>query len=61
MGLENERADAVLDGRACLARQNYQTRTLTGKLSFSLFSWPRAGLATIPVGAQCPMYVCVSV
>ena len=31
-----------------LARPNSQARTGTGKNSFSLFSWPRAGLATLP-------------
>ena len=36
-------------GRYCrtrLARPNSQARTWTGKCLFSLFSWPRAGLAT---------------
>ena len=49
MGVKNEQADAGQEGRTCLAGPNYQARTGTVKKSFSLFSSPRAGLATIPV------------
>ena len=31
-----------------VSRDNSQVRTGTEKYSFSLFSWPRAGLATFP-------------
>ena len=44
----NERADAWRDTRTCLARPNSQAWTGTYKISFSVFRWPRAGLATIP-------------
>ena len=44
----NEQADAGRDGRTRLARPNSQPRTGTGKFSFSLFSRPREGLATLP-------------
>ena len=44
----NEQADAGRDCRARLARPNSQARRRTGKYSFFLFSWPRAGLATLP-------------
>ena len=42
----DEQADAGRDCRTRLARSNSQTQTGTGERSFSLFSWPRAGLAT---------------
>ena len=45
---ENEQARAGRDGRTRLARPSSQARTGTGKFSFSLFSGPRAGLATLP-------------
>ena len=44
----DEQADAGRDCRTRLARPNSQARTRTGKYSVSLFSWPRAGLATLP-------------
>ena len=44
----DEQADAGRDGWTRLARPNSQARTGTGEYSFSLFSWPRAGLATLP-------------
>ena len=44
----DEQADAGRDCRTRLARPNSQARTRTGKYSFSLFSWPRAGLVTLP-------------
>ena len=44
----DEQADAGQDCRTRLARTNSQARTETGKYSFSLFSWLRAGLATLP-------------
>ena len=44
----DEQADAGRDCRTRLARPISQARTRTGKKSFSLFSWPRAGLATLP-------------
>ena len=44
----NEKADAGRDGQTPLARPNSQVRTGTGKYSFSLFSWPRAAVATLP-------------
>ena len=44
----DEQADAGRDGWTRLARPNSQARTRTGEYSFSLFSWPRAGLATLP-------------
>ena len=44
----DEQADAGRDYRAHLARPTSQARTRTGKHWFSLFSWPRAGLATLP-------------
>ena len=44
----DEQADAGRDGWTRLARPNSQARTGTGECSFSLFSWPRAGLATLP-------------
>ena len=43
----NEQADAGRDCRNRLARPNSQARTRTGEI-FSLFSWPRAGLAALP-------------
>ena len=43
-----EQADAGRDYRICLARSNSRAQTGTGKYSFSLFSWPRVGLATLP-------------
>ena len=46
--MKNEQADAGRDGWTRLARPNSQARTGTGEYSFSLFSWPRAGLATLP-------------
>ena len=47
-------------GRDCqnrLARPNSQARTRTGKYSFSLFSWPRAGLTTLPGWSILLLYV----
>ena len=44
----DEQADAGRDGWTRLARPNSQARTGTGECSFSLISWPRAGLATLP-------------
>ena len=46
--VENEQADAGRDGRIRLARPNYYARTGTGKYLFFRFSWPQAGLATLP-------------
>ena len=43
----DEQADAGRDCRTRLARPNPQARTGTGKYYFSLFSSPRAGLATL--------------
>ena len=43
----DEQTDAGRDGWTRLARPNSQARTGTGECSFSLFSWPRAGLATL--------------
>ena len=43
----DEQVDAGRDSRKRLARPNSQARTWTGKYSFSLFSWQRAGLATL--------------
>ena len=45
--MENEQAHAGRVGRTRLATPNSQARTGAGKQSFSLFSWPRAGLATL--------------
>ena len=53
----NEQADAGRDCRTRLARPNSQARTRTGKYSFSLFSWPRAGLATLPGWSILLLYV----
>ena len=44
----DEQADARRDCRTSLALPNSQARTRTGEYSFSLFSSPRAGLATLP-------------
>ena len=44
----DEQANAGRDYRTRLARPISQARTETGKYSFSLFSWPGAGLATLP-------------
>ena len=44
----DEQADAGRDCRTRLARPNSQASTQTGKYPFSLFSWPCAGLATLP-------------
>ena len=44
----DEQTDAGRDGWTRLARPNSLARTGTGGYSFSLFSWPRAGLATLP-------------
>ena len=44
----DEQADAGWDCRPRLPRQISQARTRTGKFPFSLYSWPRAGLATLP-------------
>ena len=44
----DEQADAGRDGWTHLARPNSQARTGTGEYLFSLFNWPRAGLATLP-------------
>ena len=44
----DEQADAGRDCQTRLARPNTQARTRTGKCSFSVFSLPRAGLATLP-------------
>ena len=41
-------AEAGRDCRFRFARPNSQARTGTGIYSFSLLSWPRAGLAAIP-------------
>ena len=48
LSVEDKQADAGRDGRTRLARPISQSRTRTGEYSFSLFSWPRAGLATLP-------------
>ena len=56
--MENEKADAGWDGRTRLARPNAQARTGTGKCPFSLFSWPRAGSATLP-GWSLPLPCCM--
>ena len=53
----DEQADAGRDCRTRLARPNSQARTRTGKYSFSLFSWPRVGLATIPGWSILLLYV----
>ena len=42
------RCDNVYLARTCLARPNSQAQTRRGKYLFSLFSWPRAGVATLP-------------
>ena len=47
-GYGDEQTDAGRDGWTRLARPNSQARTGTREYSFSLFSWPRAGLATLP-------------
>ena len=44
----DEQADAGRDGWTRPARPNFQARTRTGEYSFSLFSWPRPGLAALP-------------
>ena len=44
----DEQADAGRNGWTRLARPNSQARTGTGECSFPQFSWPRAGLATLP-------------
>ena len=44
----DEQAEAGRDGYARLGRSNSQARTGTGEYSFSMFSRPRAGLATLP-------------
>ena len=43
----DEQADAGRDCRTRLARPNFQAQTQTRKYSFSLFSLPLAGLATL--------------
>ena len=48
LSVENEQSDAGRDGRTRLAIPNSQARMGKGKYSFSLFSWLRAGLATLP-------------
>ena len=48
LSMENEQADAGRDGRTHLAGPKYQARTGTGKKTFFLFRWSRAGLATLP-------------
>lgn len=54
LDVENEHADARRDGRTYLARPNSQARTVTGTFCvLSLFSWPRAGLATLPSRWPC--------
>ena len=45
---EDEQADAWRGGWTRLARPISQARTGTGEYSFSLFTWPRSGLATLP-------------
>ena len=45
--MENTEADARRDGWTRLARPNYHARTGSGEIHFPLFSWPRAGLATL--------------
>ena len=44
----SKQADAGRDCRTRLVRPISQARTRTGKYPFSLFSWPWAGLATLP-------------
>ena len=44
----DEQADAGQDGLTRLARPNSQAHTETGEYSFSRFSLPQAGLATLP-------------
>ena len=45
------------DGRTRFAIPNSQARTPIGKYYFSLFSWPRAGLATLPGWSIILLYV----
>ena len=56
-GSGDEQADAVRDCRNRLARPDSQARRRTGEYSFSLFSWPRAGLATLPGWSILLLYV----
>ena len=46
--MDKGRADAGWSGRVCLARKKSQAQTGTGTKTISLYSRPRAGLATIP-------------
>ena len=48
------------DCRTRLARSNSQTQMGTGRCQFSLFSWPRAGLATLP-GWSLPLLYAMTV
>ena len=57
LSVENEQAHAGRDGRTRPARPISQVRTGTGKYSFSLFSWPRAGLSTLPGWSLPLLYV----
>ena len=50
----DDQVDAGRDCRTLLERPDSQARTGTGKKYFSLFSWPRTGLATLP-GWSLPM------
>ena len=53
----DEQANAGQDCRTRLARPNSQARTWTGKCLFFLFSWPRAGLATLSGWSILLLYV----
>ena len=53
----DEQADAGRDCRTRLTRPNSQARTRTGQYSFSLFSWPHVGLATLPGRSILLLYV----
>ena len=50
-------ADAGRDCRTRLARPNSQARTRTGKYPLFPFSWPRAGLTTLPGWSMLLQYV----
>ena len=59
MGIEDERTEAEREDRDCLARSNSQAGANGDRnISFSLFSWPRAGLATKPVDTKSALRVC---
>ena len=56
LGMENEQTDAGRDCRTRLVRPNSEARTGTGKNTFSLVSWPRAELATLPAWSKLLLY-----